>query len=216
MKITLSICTNRKIYPKTLQCLLDLVNYSKEIDFHILVAERGFNTAENRNYCVIQAQRNGSDFLFFIDDDMSFLSSTLEELLEHKKEIVGVNSYSRCLPPSSTVGLMDKDGKYLHPDKHTDWEMRIPEKLFKAYFVGTGIMLINMEVFNKIKKPYFEFIMGKEGQILHGEDGSFCDKAKKVGIDVYCDPEIYVGHLGEMEYKKPNKGHETFLIDNKT
>ena len=175
-----------------------------------MVAERGFNTAENRNYCVVQAQKNGSDYLLFIDDDMTFLPSTLEELLAHKKEIVGVNSQSRCLPPSSTVGLMDKDGKYMHPDKHTEWEMRIPDKLFKAYFVGAGILLIKMSVFDRIKKPYFEFIMGKDGQVLHGEDGSFCDKAKEAGIDVFCDPEIYVGHLGEYEFTKP-ENYQTFI-----
>lgn len=211
MKVTLAICTNRGIRPKTAQCLLDMVNYSKDVEWHILVAERGYTVAENRNYCVVQAQRNGSDYLLFIDDDMTFLPITLEELLRHKKEVVGVNSYSRCLPLSSTVGLMDKDGKYMHPDKHTEWEMRIPDKLFKAYFVGAGILLINMEVFNKIKKPYFEFIMGKEGQIVHGEDGSFCDKVKKAGVDVWCDPEIYVGHLGEYEFKKSEENYQTFI-----
>ena len=212
MKITLAICTNRGIRPKTAQALLDLVNYSRDIDFHILVAERGYTVGENRNYCVVQAQRNGSDYLFFVDDDMTFLPNTLEEMLAHKKEVVGVNSYSRCLPLSPTVGLMDKDGKYMHPDKHTDWEMKIPDKLFKAYFVGAGILLIDMKVFDRIKKPYFEFVMGEEGQIVHGEDGSFCDKVKQAGMDIWCDPEIYVGHLGEYEFKKPeNDLSETFI-----
>ena len=213
MKITLAICTNRGIKPKTAQCLLDLVSYSKEIDWHILVAERGYTIAENRNYCVVQAQRNGSDYLFFIDDDMTFLPNTLEEMLSHKKEIIGVNSYSRCLPLSSTVGLMDKDGKYMHPDKHMEWEMKIPEKLFKAYFVGAGILLIDMKVFDKIKKPYFEFIMGEDGNIIHGEDGSFCDKAKKAGVDIWCDPEIEVGHLGEYSYSKPEKDLSNIFIE---
>lgn len=213
MKISICICTNRKIYPKTTQSLLDLVNHSaKYIDFHIIVAERGYTVGENRNYCVTQAQRNGSDYLLFVDDDMTFLPNILDDLLEHKKEIVGVNSYSRCLPPSSTVGLMDKEGNYMHPDKHTDYEMRIPERLFKAYFVGTGIMLINMEVFNKIKKPYFQFITDDNGQILHGEDGSFCNKAKEAGIDVWCDPEIEVKHLGEFAYGKPEQDYQTFNI----
>ena len=190
---------------------MDLVNYSK-VDWHILVAERGYTVAENRNYCVVQAQRNGSDYLLFIDDDMTFLPNTLEEMLTHKKEVVGVNSYSRCLPLSSTVGLMDKEGKYMHPDKHMEWEMKIPEKLFKAYFVGAGILLIDMKVFDKIKKPYFEFVMGEDGNIIHGEDGSFCDKAKKAGVDIWCDPQIEVFHLGEYAYGKPEKDlSDTFI-----
>lgn len=205
MKITLAVCTNRGVKSKTTQALLDLVNYSKEIDFHILVADRGYTIGENRNYCVVQAQKNGSDYLFFVDDDMTFGPDTLEQLLAHKVDVVGVNSYSRCLPLSSTVGRMDKDGNYMHPDKHTAWEMRIPNSLFKVYFVGAGIMLINMEVFNKIKKPYFIFTTDKNGQVVNGEDGHFCDLVKKAGMDVWCDPQIDVGHIGDYEYKKPEE-----------
>lgn len=205
MKITLAICTNRGIRPKTAQCLLDLVNLHKEIDFHILVAERGYTIAENRNYCVIQAQKNNSDYLFFVDDDMVFPKDTLQRLLTSQKDIIGVNSYSRCLPLSSTVGLMDSEGKYMHPDKYPAFEMKIPDVLFKAYFVGAGVLLINMEVFKKIKAPYFAFTTYKTGQVANGEDGMFCDKARKAGLEVWCEPSIDVGHLGEYEYKRPEK-----------
>ena len=206
MKITLAVCTNRGVRPKTAQSLLEMVNYSKELDFHILVAERGYTVAENRNYCVVQAQRNVSDSLMFVDDDMTFPKDTLERLLGANKEVVGVNSYSRCLPLSPTTGLMDKNGEYMHPNKYTPWEMRIPEELFKAYFVGCGVCLIDMKVFEQIKKPYFEFEVYKtgdaKGMVKNGEDGTFCRKVKEAGMDVWCDPTIEVGHLGEYEYKK--------------
>lgn len=201
-KVTLAVCTNREIKSKTLQSLLEMVSYSKEIDFDILVANRGYTIGENRNYCVVQAERNGSDYLLFVDDDMVFPDYTLESLLEHDVDVVGVNSYSRCLPPSSTVGLMDKNGKYMHPDKHTAWEMRIPASLFEAYFVGAGVMLINMKVFNKIDKPYFTFTTDENGMIVNGEDGYFCDQVKKAGMKVWCDPTIEIGHIGEYVYKK--------------
>lgn len=201
-KITIAVCTNREVKPKTLQSLLEMVTYSKEHDYHILVANRGYTISENRNYCVIQAQRHGSDYLLFVDDDMVFPVFTLESLLEHNVDVVGVNSYSRCLPLSSTVGLMDKKGKYMHPDKHSSWEMRIPNNLFEAYFVGAGVMLINMRVFNIIEKPYFDFTYDKSGQVKNGEDGYFCDKVKKNGLKIYCDPTIEIGHIGEYEYKK--------------
>lgn len=202
MKITLAVCTNRGIKPKTAGALLALVNHSKDVDFHILVAERGYTIGENRNYCVVQAQKNGSDYLFFVDDDMTFPPDTLERLLSHGKYIVGVNSYSRCLPLSSTVGLMDKNGEYMRPEKHTAWEMRIPNGLFEAYFVGAGVLLIDMVVFDKLEKPYYIFTTDENGQIVHGEDGYFCKKARESGISVWCDGSIPVGHLGEYEYKK--------------
>lgn len=205
MKVTIAICTNREIKPKTLQSLLDLVNRTKDIDFHTVVAERGFTIAENRNYVVVEAQKNESDYLLFVDDDMTFPENTLELLLEHKKDVVGVNSYSRCFPPSSTVGLMDENGKYKHPDRYPAFEMKIPKELFKAYFVGAGIMLIKMDVFKKINKPFFEFETNQDGQVIHGEDGTFCEKVKRAGMDIWCDPKIKVGHIGLHEYKEPKK-----------
>lgn len=205
MRITIALCTNREVKAKTVASLLELVTFYKDIDFHILVANRGFHIGENRNYCVIQAQKNQSDYLFFVDDDMVFEKDTLTRLLAHNKEVIGVNSYSRCLPLSSTVGLMDKDGKYMHPDKHSAIEMKIPDTLFKCYFVGTGVMLIDMKVFDKIEKPYFVFKSDKNGMIVHGEDGSFCEKVKSIGIDIWCDPTIEIFHIGEYLYGKPEK-----------
>ncbi len=204
-KVTIALCTNREVKAKTVASLLELVAYSKDVDLHILVANRGYTIGENRNYCVVQAQRNGSDYLFFVDDDMVFHPETLEYLLDHKKDVVGVNSYSRCLPLSSTVGLMDKDGKYMHPSKYSAIEMKIPDELFKCYFVGAGVMLIDMKVFDKIEKPYFVFTEDENGMIIHGEDGSFCEKVKKTGMEIWCDPTISVGHLGEYVYQAPEK-----------
>lgn len=205
MKITLAVCTNRGIRPKTAQCLLDLVANSKH-NFHILVAERGYTIAENRNYCVVQAQRNQSDYLFFVDDDMVFDTHTLDRLLAHGVDVVGVNSYSRCLPLSSTVGLMDEKGEYKLPSKYPSWEMKIPEDLIEVYFIGMGIGLIDMKVFEAIKKPYFEFTTYKQGElrgmVKDGEDGTFCKKVREAGMKVWCDGSITVGHLGEFNYNK--------------
>jgi len=204
MNITLAVCTNRGVRPKTAGALLELVAHAtrKGHDMDILVAERGYTIAENRNYCVVQAKKNGSDYLFFVDDDMIFPPDTLDVLLSHDKDVIGVNSYSRCLPLSSTVGLMDKNGKYMHPDKHTAWEMQVPNGLFEAYFVGAGVLLIKMSVFEKITSPYFHFTTDKNGQVVDGEDGSFCKKVKNEGMHIWCDGSIPIGHLGEYEYKK--------------
>lgn len=200
MKITLAIPTNRGVKPKTVGSLLSLVNASKEHDFHVLIAEQGYTTAENRNYCVVQALKNNSDYLLFIDDDMTFPPETLNQLLSHGKDIVGVASNSRVLPKSPTVGLMDKDGNYKHPDKYPSWEMKIPDELFKCFFVGGGVLLIKMSIFSVINKPWFKFESNDDGKIIRGEDGWFCDKARTHGFDVWCDPKIEIGHIGDYIY----------------
>lgn len=197
MKISIAICTNRQVKAKTVLSLLGVVAHT-EHEIHPVVATEGFTTAENRNYCVYQALKNGSDFLLFVDDDMTFDADTIDRLLAHGKEIVGVASNSRVLPKSPTVGLMDENGEYMHPDRTSPHKMKIPESLFKAFFVGTGVMLIDMKVFEKLPKPWFKFTMDDNGQVTKGEDGYFCEQARAHGIDIWCDPTLSIGHIGDL------------------
>ena len=200
MRITLAIPTNRGVRPKTVQALLDLVAYSKAHDFHIVVAEKGYTVAENRNYIVVQAKRNNSDYVLFVDDDMVFPPETLEMLLATGKDIVGVASNSRCLPPSPTVGQMDENGNYKDPDRHSPRQMQLPKELFEAYFVGGGVLLVNMGVFTQLPAPWFRFETDENGMVTTGEDGYFCKTAREHHIGVWCEPRIPIGHLGEYQY----------------
>ena len=201
MKITVAIVTNRQVQPKTLQCLLELAHYSKH-DLHFVVATEGYTTAQGRIYSTIQAQKNGSDYLLFVDDDMILEKDALDRLLAHGKDIVGVNAYSRTLPLSTTVMMMDKNGNYKDPSKHTEWEMRVPETLFEVLAIGTGVALIKMDVFDKIDKPWFKFDMHQDGYMLQGEDAWFCSQARERGYKIYCDGSLKIGHIGNYVYKK--------------
>lgn len=199
MRITVGIPTNRGIRGKTAKCLLDLVAHGG-YEFHIVCAEEGFTTAQNRIYMVVQAMKNKSDFILMVDDDMTFSANILDQLLASGKEIIGVNSYSRVLPLSTTLMLMDKDGNYLEPDKHPSWEIKIPEEVFEVLAIGTGVALIKMEVFKRIKKPWFKFEMHPDGYMKQGEDAWFCSQARKVGYKIWADGSIKVGHIGSIEY----------------
>lgn len=194
--ITLALCTNRGVKPKTVQALLELRG-----DFMPLVAEQGYTIAENRNYAVIQAQKNNSSHILFIDDDMVFPFDTLERLLAHGREIVGVNSYSRILPLSSTVALLDENGGLQRPED-VAFPKPLPDKLFECFGVGAGVLLIDMEVFDVIEKPWFHFEALSSGKISIGEDGWFCMQARKAGFNIYCDPSLPIGHIGDFIYAR--------------
>lgn len=201
MKITIGIPTNRGVKAKTVQSLLDMIvkNASDRYDyysFHIVTATEGYTIAENRNYLAIQAQKNGSDYLFMVDDDMVFPPETLETLVKHDKDIIGVASNSRMLPLSHTVGLMNENGEYVSRESIKPWN-KLPKELFKCYSVGTGVILIKMSVFERIEKPYFAFDVLDSGKVATGEDGWFCKQAHKATIDIWCDPTIQIGHIGE-------------------
>ena len=47
--------------------------------------------------------------------------------------------------------------------------------------------------------------------VENGEDGTFCDKVRKAGMDVWCDGNITVGHLGEYEFKSLDDNYVTSI-----
>jgi len=190
IKVTVGIACNRVVKPKTMACLLEMI-VNGGYDFHIVIAEHGYTIAENRLYCAAQAVQNKSDYLLYIDDDMTFPPETLEQLLSNKKEIVGVVASPRMITDNTTVALLD--GKVLKKED-------IPKELFEVSHVGTGVMLIDTKVFEKIEQPYFQFTTYPNGMTLDGEDAWFCKQARKAGLNIYCDPTLSIGHLGDYLY----------------
>ena len=201
IKVSLAIVTNRLIQPQTVKCLLNLVNQTK-LKLHIIISQEHYTTAQGRIYCVVQAMKNKSDWILYCDDDMILEKDTLDRLLAHGKEIVGVNSYSRTLPLSTTLMMTNDKGEYKDPSKHTEWEMRVPEELFEVLAIGTGVALIKMEVFEKLKKPWFKFEMHPDGWMKQGEDAWFCSQARKAGYKIWADGSLKIGHIGSYIYQK--------------
>jgi len=62
--------------------------------------------------------------------------------------------------------------------------------------LGTGCMLIKVSAFAKIPKPWFWYGDIDNPDSYTGEDIHFCRQCKKVGIDIYCDGNLSVGHEG--------------------
>lgn len=186
MKICIGIPTNRGVKAKTVLSLLEMVTHSK-YEFHFVVATEGHTVAENRNYIVVQAKNAQCDYLLFVDDDMVFPLDMLDKLLSHKKEVIGVVSHSRMLPLKRTISAM----KY--PNE-------LPSTLFRVEGAGTGIMLIDMNVFDKIQKPYFHFTFFDSGLIQFSEDIWFCERVQNAGMSVWCDPTIEIKHIGDYLY----------------
>lgn len=183
MRICIGIPAYKSIHPQTLSCLLWLVEFSKEHEFVFSVRSQ-HSIAHNRNKIVEEAK--GAEYLLFVDADMVFPEDVLKRLLAHGKEVVGVDSSFKELPRQTTI-------------KHDYAEM--PKELFRARAVGGGILLIKTSVFEKLEKPYFVMEHDQsEGLISKGEDVYFCEKARKAGIEIWCDPKIPIKHIGDYLY----------------
>ena len=194
MKITIGTLSNRGFRPKTVKCLLELVAKGG-YEFHIAIAEHGYTIAENRNWIVVKALNNESDYVLFIDDDMVFPASLLESLWANDKDIVGVAYHPRCAT-SEKLGFLDET-HIISLENTTDPKYK---DTFECKAVGTGVMLVKIDVFKKMQRPWFDFKYLPTGQCEVGEDWYFCSKAKELDYKIWCDPKIKIGHLGEKEF----------------
>lgn len=182
-RICIGIPTNRGVKAQTVKSLMSIVNTFK-YDYEFVFATEGYTIAENRTYIVNKAKEARCSHVLFVDDDMVFPANTLDKLLSHNVEVVGVNSHSRTLPLKSTV-LVDGE---------------IKDELFECIQVGGGILLVQMKVFGGVPEPWFEFVTYESGQIKMGEDAFFCEEVYRAGWKVYCDGSIEVGHIGDYIY----------------
>ena len=181
----LTVGSNGVYRIKTTLSLMNIVKEAKDYEI-VPVVQFGSFISDNRNDIIKFAQKSQCSHTFFVDYDMHFSSDTLNNLLAHNKDIIGVNCNMRGTINNSPISVVRAE--------------KISDKLFKCQRVGAGLILIKMNVFDKISFPYFKFEYGSSGRIEIGEDYYFCDKARANGFDIWCDPTIKVGHIGDFEF----------------
>ena len=151
-------------------------------------------THEGRRIVVEEAKAAGSSHVFFLDSDMVVQGDVIQKLAAHNKAVVGAMYNERRHPLTSTVKVK-KDGELIN--FNTD---NLPKHPFQCYATGTGCMLIDMQVFEKMEKPWFFFSTFEDGRMDYGEDVWFCDRVQKAGFSVWCDPTIEIRHIGDYGF----------------
>ncbi len=145
---------------------------------------------------VLNALRANCTHILFLDSDMIFPSDTLHRLARHRKPIVAANCSTRSEPVTPVAMGMDNK-RVLSIGK---------EGLEQVRQVGTGIMLIDIDLFKKMQPPFFENQWCEQTRAYSGEDIYFVYKAKnELGVNVFVDHDlsVQIKHVGQRKY-----GHE--------
>lgn len=191
-KIAIGIPTYGTLKTKTFVSILKFV---KSVSFEVpVITQIGSYIQENRESIVEKALEGDISRLLFVDHDMLFEPQDVEQLYNRGKDIIGAPFSLRTTPSNPFETVKNKD---LHGNEI--WE-EYENGLIKCCAVGTGFMLINLEVFKKIPKPWFQLEYSKEGKLQYGEDMSFCRKAREAGYDIWCDTKVKLGHIGDFVY----------------
>ena len=160
----------------------------------LTVCERqGALGPDNRGILAQIAVDQGFTHLWLVDNDMSFPPDTLARLLAHQKDLVGAAYNYRAHPLRTVVKMLDAQGQVVIPES-------IPESLFVCHAIGSGCKLVTTDALKKIPRPWFGLEWNKEGQISKSDDVWFCEAAKSVGIETWCDPTIQAKHIGDFDY----------------
>jgi len=161
---------------------------------HIAV-HRGTYLHANREAIVQDAIRASSTHLMFIDSDVVFPPDGILRLLEHDRDIVGGAYNMKTLPPVTTIKMADTDGNLINMSGAD-----LPRELFKCAAVPTGFMCLKIAgILGHMEPPLFDFGRRPDGQLV-GEDVAFCERARAAGLEVWCDPTIPLGHVGDYLY----------------
>lgn len=177
-------------------CAYTIKTSKHDID---LFTSSGTLIFDQRNNLVKTALDIKADYLLFVDADMRFPKDTLQILMAHDKDIIGVNATTRSEPvkPTAKNMLINEDGSI-------DWMpiySNAKTGIEKADGIGCGVMLIKRKVVEELEEPYFYFEQ-LPGNKLLGEDIYFCVKAKDAGFDTWVDHDLskYIKHIGQYVY----------------
>lgn len=199
------------VEPKVLQSMMSVVNYSSQHGVRIPfigVTERVL-IEDARNTLAETFLKSPVEWLFWMDSDMIFPPDTLVKLFDvaekkNAKMVTGIyyqrkGSYYPCLwsrgdelDDGTKTALESPKGKlnkYLgtflipHPDK---------KEPFKVHAAGFGCVLIHRSVFEIMKRPWFQFVKG-----TCSEDFYFFVNAHELGFELWVEPTIDLGHLGD-------------------
>jgi len=154
-------------------------------DYNYIIQE-GPSIPLNRNQVFEQARIRKEDLLF-IDSDMVFTPQNVKAIENHLKEkdiVTGVCVMS--YEGHSASLFKNEDGKY---------KLVAPQKeLFEVDACGAAFLGISKNVLDLLVEP-FEPLLDKTTGHQHGEDISFCIRAKEAGFKIWCDPELKIGHI---------------------
>lgn len=161
---------------------------------HTILQSRGTILPQQRATLVKAAQSWGATHVLWLDSDMRFPSDTLDRLLAHEEPIVAANYPTRRPPILPTAEHRDHGLLFTGPDS---------DGLVEVSHVGMGVMLVDMQVYARMREPWFQLGFTPKDSSYIGEDVFFLRRARADGYRTLIDQGLSreVRHVGEMEFR---------------
>jgi len=169
-----------------------------------VINKKGSMLPTMRHELVMDARKHDCTHLLFVDSDQTFPEETIHRLASHHELIVGANVATKVLPPHTAPTARKKSvtpGFELLGD--VVYTMENSSGLERVWRLGFGLMLIDMQVFDRIPMPHlFDMKWSDDGLQYVGEDWHFSQACEARDIPIMVDHDLSkkIGHVGACEY----------------
>jgi hypothetical protein len=161
---------------------------------------RQFSAQERHNVAMNEAKYN-YDRILFMDTDQIYPPDYLEMMIKHDEPVVTGLNVSRYHPFEFTIYGMDGEDDYEGQPVPGFKSVKPPpdKRLFECDMTGTGALMVDVKVLDKLEHPYFKDVFDNEGcRRLIPDDFYFCWQLYKAGVKVTVDQNIVVKHIAKI------------------
>lgn len=155
----------------------------------VISRAHGQSPARNRNLMIDMAINHNCTHIMFIDDDVLVSKDALMKLLSHDKDIA-CGLYLMRAFPHQPVAFDHQNSEGM-----VRWLQLTPSLngLIEVESTGLGCVLINLNVFKSLEKPYIR--LGEVEKDHWCDDLGFYKRAKEAGYVIWLDLDIRCGHV---------------------
>lgn len=167
-----------------------------EVEFGITCSSLIFNA---RNLLAKRALDSGCDRILWLDSDMVFTPTLLIDLsadLDEGREFVSGLAFKRKNPIEPTIYKetgYTQNGRELIPfaEPFKDYPRN---DIFQVKAVGLAACLMTTDLVMRVYDKYGAPFAPQPG---FGEDLSFCIRCEEMGVPIWCDSRVKVGHIAQ-------------------
>ena len=190
MKLLIGIPSIDYMHAEFVKCLtaLTIRLCQQKIPFDVFI-NNGTLVHVARDKIACKAINKDYTHVLWLDADMIFQPTVLEDLMDTGHDFVTGIAHSRRPPYASCVFENIDDLDHLKRFEGVNY----PVEPFPVAGCGFACVLIKTEVLKAVQLHYKTCFLP---ELQWGEDLTFCRRARAMGYDIYADPCVRLGHIG--------------------
>lgn len=197
MKLLIAIPTLDFIHVNFLESLLKLTKLLNErgVDYEVRI-KSGTLVYLAREALTSYALGYGFTHVLWLDSDMVFEEEVFDDLYDTGKDFVCGIFHARRPGHQSCIF------RSVTPPDRYKWD-EYPTDTFKIKGCGMACTLVTTDILLKVYQTYGNCFTPYD-QL--GEDLAFCKKADELGVEIWCEPTVRVGHIGHLTIYPEDEG----------